>query len=172
LLRLGVAVAVLASVGGGGWLERVRPRIAADLYHKGLARRILVSQTVDALKAPLSGISIDAELNRAALLKLGVPAGAIENFGVANANTRDEAVALRKWAVRNGATRVIVPSEIFSARRVRWIFHRELSGTNVTVEVPSFEPPGYTAGDWWRTESGMIAFQNEVVKYIFYRLNY
>jgi len=31
-----------------------------------------------------------SELNRGILLKLGVPAGAIETFGTANTNTRDE----------------------------------------------------------------------------------
>jgi len=150
----------------------VRPRIAADLYRRGLADRILISQTVDAQHAPVGGIPTDADLNRAALLKLGVPADAVANFGIASANTREEAVALREWAEWNGASKVIIPSEIFGARRVRWIFRRELSGIAVTVEVPSFEPPGYTRGEWWKTEHGVIAFQNELLKYIYYRLSY
>ena len=35
-----------------------------------------------------------SELNRGILLKLGVPAGAIETFGTANTNTRDEPARL------------------------------------------------------------------------------
>jgi uncharacterized SAM-binding protein YcdF (DUF218 family) len=151
---------------------RVRPRIAAALYHQGLAGKILVSQAADALTARKGGIPTDAELNRAALLKLGVPTGSIESFGIANSNTREEAVALREWAERNNASKFIVPSEIFSARRVRWIFRHELSGAAVSVEVLSFDPPDYARKQWWKKESGVIAFQSEIVKYLIYRAYY
>ena len=113
-----------------------------------------------------------SELNREILLKLGVPGGVIETFGTANKNTRDEAVALREWAERNAASAFIIPTEIFPARRVRWIFRREFFGTTVSIEVPSIEPPDYTRRDWWKTEQGLVAFQNEVLKYIYYRLKY
>jgi hypothetical protein len=105
-------------------------------------------------------------------LRLGVPPGAIETFGTANKNTRDEAVALKEWAERNAASSFIIPSEIFPARRVRWIFRREFFGTAVSIEVPAIEPPDYTRRDWWKTEHGLVAFQNEVLKYIYYRLKY
>jgi uncharacterized SAM-binding protein YcdF (DUF218 family) len=150
----------------------VRPLVAADLYGRGLANKILVSQTVDMQQAPVAVSPTDAELSRSALLKLGVPPGAIESFGNANTNTRKEAVAVRQWAERNAASKFIIPTEIFSARRVRWIFKRELSGSGVTIEVPSFEPPDYTRGEWWKAEQGVITFQNELVKYIYYRLKY
>jgi hypothetical protein len=115
----------------------------------------------------------DTELNRTALIKLGVPPRAVENFGTANTNTRDEAVAaLRQWAQRNAASVFLVPSEIFTARRVRWIFNRELSGSAITVQVPSFESAGYTRREWWKTEQGVVAFQNEILKYLYYRLKY
>jgi uncharacterized SAM-binding protein YcdF (DUF218 family) len=155
---------------GGNY--HVRPRFAADLYRRGLANRILVSRTGDRQRAAAGSLPTDAELNRAALLKLGVPPDAVESFGAANVNTRDEAVALREWAERNSGSKVIVPSEIFSARRVRWIFRRELSGSGLAVEVPSFDPPEYNRGDWWKSEKGVLAFQNELLKYIYYRLNY
>jgi hypothetical protein len=83
----------------------------------------------------------------------------------------DEAVALKEWAKRNAASAFIIPTELFSARRVRWIFDRELSGSAVAM-VPSFEPPRYTRREWWKTEEGVIVFQNEFLKYIYYRLKY
>jgi uncharacterized SAM-binding protein YcdF (DUF218 family) len=152
-----------------GGNSQVRPLMAAEIYRRGLAGKILISQTIDSQQ----GISpTDSELNRAALLKLGVPLGAIETFGTANRNTRDEAVALKEWAERNAASEFIIPTEIFSARRVRWIFDRELSGRAMRIEVPSFESPGYKSREWWKTEEGVIAFQNELIKYIYYRLKY
>src|SRR5262249_24616291 len=147
-----------------------RPFVAAELWRRGLADKILISQGSEGLAASMGAIPSDSELNREVLLKLGVPAGAIEKFGTASKNTRDEAVALRVWAERNAASVFIIPSEIFPARRVRWIFHREFFGTAVSIEVPSFDPPGYTRLDWWKTEKGLLAFQNEFLKYVYYRL--
>jgi uncharacterized SAM-binding protein YcdF (DUF218 family) len=155
----------------GGGLE-TRPFEAAELWRKGLADRVLISQGPEDRAASIGAVPSHSELNRAILLKLGVPAGAIDTFGTASKNTRDEAIALREWAERNDASVFIIPTEIFSARRVRWIFCHAFFGTAVRIQVPSVEPREYTRRDWWKTEKGMIAFQNEVLKYIYYRLTY
>jgi uncharacterized SAM-binding protein YcdF (DUF218 family) len=143
-----------------GGNSQTRPPVAADLYRKGLANKVLVSYPSD------------FQLNRAALLRLGVPAGAIETFGKANTNTREEAVGLREWAERNAASVFVIPSEPFMTRRVQWIFRREFSGRRVTIEVQPFDPPGYSPEEWWKTEQGSIAFQNEILKYLYYRWKY
>jgi hypothetical protein len=59
----------------------VRPLLAADLYGRWFANKILLSQTTNVQQTPVTVIPTDTELNRTALLKLGVPAGAIESFG-------------------------------------------------------------------------------------------
>jgi hypothetical protein len=150
----------------------MRPRWAADLYRKGVAKKILISEVDRPQIIIPTGLS-HTELNRAVLLGLGVPPEAVETFGNANKNTREEAVALKHWAERKpGVSAFVIPTELFTARRVRWIFHREFSGGPVEIEVPSFEPPDYTRTDWWRSEQGLISFQNEMLKYIYYRLKY
>ena len=155
----------------GGGLE-TRPFVAAELWRRGLADKILISQGPEERAVSIGAMPSHTELNREILLKSGIPAGVIETFGTANKNTREEAVALREWAERNAASVFIIPTEVFPARRVRWIFRREFSGTTVSIEVPSIEPPDYTRRDWWKTEHGLVAFQNEVLKYIYYRLKY
>jgi uncharacterized SAM-binding protein YcdF (DUF218 family) len=155
----------------GGGLE-TRPFVAAEMWRRGLADKILISQAPEERVISIGAMPSHTELNREVLLKLGVPPDAIETFGTANRNTREEAVALRQWAERNVASAFIIPTEIFPARRVRWIFRREFFGTAVKIEVPSIEPPDYTRRDWWKTEHGLVAFQNEFLKYIYYRLKY
>jgi uncharacterized SAM-binding protein YcdF (DUF218 family) len=155
----------------GGELE-VRPFGAAELYKKDLVTKILVSQVIEGRSSRIGLIPGHSELNRMVLLKLGVPDAAIEMFGQANRSTMDEAAALRDWADRHGASRIIIPTEIFSARRVRWIFNREFAGSSARLAIASFEPPNYTGAEWWKTEAGMIAFQNEIMKYLYYRLKY
>jgi uncharacterized SAM-binding protein YcdF (DUF218 family) len=160
------AVAVL-----GGEIE-VRPFAAAGLYQQGLVKRVLVSSNEERRAAVLGAVQGHTEANRSVLLKLGVPENAIETFGQANKSTRDEAIALRQWAERNGASSIIIPTEVFAARRVRWMFEREFAGQGVRIQVLSLEPPEYTRREWWRTANGLISFQNEVIKYIYYRWEY
>jgi uncharacterized SAM-binding protein YcdF (DUF218 family) len=155
---------------GGGLATR--PFVAAELWQRGLADKILISQPPEERAVKIGATPPHRELNREILLKLGVPAGVIETFGTANKNTKDEAVALREWAERNAASLFIIPTEIFPARRVRWIFRREFFGTTVSIEVPSIEPPDYSHRNWWKTEHGLVTFQNELLKYIYYRLKY
>ena len=160
------AVAVL-----GGGLE-TRPFAAAELYKKGVVSKILVSQVAAEHLSKIGVISGHSELNRNVLRWLGVPDAAIEMFGQANRSTRDEAYALREWADYHHASVIIIPTEIFSARRVRWIFNHEFNGGSAKPEITAIEPREYTRAEWWRSETGLIAFQNEIMKYLYYRLKY
>jgi DUF218 domain len=81
----GDAVAVF-----GGGVES-RPFVAADLYQKGLVKKVLISQLADNPAVTIGAAPGDTESNRQVLLKLGVPAAAIETIGKASKNTRDEA---------------------------------------------------------------------------------
>ena len=159
------AVAVL-----GGDLD-TRPFEAADLYKKGLVPKVLVSQVVEGRASAMGLIPGHSELNRIVLVKLGVPDTAIEMFGEANGSTKDEAVTLRAWADRHDVSRIIIPTESFSARRVRWIFDRLFAGSSVGIEIATIGP-NYTHAEWWNSEAAMIAFQNEIMKYLYYRLKY
>jgi uncharacterized SAM-binding protein YcdF (DUF218 family) len=150
-----------------------RPFVAAELYKKGLVSKVIVSQVAERRASEIDAIIPGhSEVNRRVLLKLGVPDSAIGMFGQANRNTNDEAVALKDWADRHGISRIVIPTEIFAARRVRWMLNREFAGSSVRLEIASFEPRHYTRAEWWKTEAGMIAFQNEIMKYIYYRFKY
>jgi hypothetical protein len=155
----------------GGGLD-VRPFAAAELYHKGLVKKVLVSQVTDGRAVAIGAERGHTEINRQVLLKLGVPADAIETFGSSNRNTKEEALALLEWAQRHGSRVVIVPAEIFQARRVRWAFRHEFVGQPIRAAVLAFDPPQYTRANWWTTERGIVDFQNEILKFIYYRLKY
>lgn len=165
-----VTQADVAVVLGGG--IDVRPFAAAELYRKGLVKKVLVSAVEDDRAAALGAVSGHTEANRRVLLSLGVPAADIETFGSANKSTRDEALALRAWTDSHAVKTLIIPTEIFVARRVRWMFRHEFEERDVRIVVPSFEPPQYTAAHWWAKETGVVAFQNEILKYLYYRLSY
>ena len=159
---------VVVVLGGG---VDTRPFVAAELYKQGFVKKVLVSEVLEMRSSQLLELPGHSERNRLVLQKLGVPDAAIELFGQMNKDTKAEAVALRDWVNRHGVSSIVIPTEIFAARRVRWIFDREFSGSSVRLEVLAFEP-GYTRAEWWKTEAGMIAFQNEIMKYLYYRFKY
>jgi hypothetical protein len=163
------APADVVAVFGGG-LE-YRPFAAADYYHRGLVPKILVSD-VNASRAEALGVlKPHVEANIEVLQKLGVPAAAIEPFGRNLTDTYAEARALHDWAVRTGAHTIMVPTDVFAARRLRWTLHL-VFGNDARILVPAIDPVNYHSDDWWKTPEGLISFQNEVIKYIYYRFKY
>ncbi len=162
----GDAVAIL-----GGGLP-VRPFAAAELYKKGTVKTVVISRVAEDYLAKIGLIPGHTELNRLLLIRLGVPDNVIETFGSANQSTRDEALALRLWATQNGVSRIVIPTELFAARRVRWMFDREFAGSSVRLEVSAVEAASYSRAEWWRSSEGLIAFQNEFIKYLYYRIKY
>jgi uncharacterized SAM-binding protein YcdF (DUF218 family) len=148
---LGPADAV--AVFGGGVADR--PFAAAQYYRQGWVTKILV----------------DEPNSEAVLLKLGIPESAIETFGHALDNTHQEALALRAWAEQHNLYSIIVPTEIFSTSRVRWMLRRAFP-SEVQIRVIALDAPDYRWDDWWCRTQGIAALKNEVIKYLYYKLRY
>lgn len=155
----------------GGGLE-YRPFAAARLYNQGVAPLVLVTQPELPLTARMGLTRPEHIVAREVLLSNGVPASAIQFLGTNVTSTRDEALAFKQWAAQTKAHSVIIPTELFHTRRVRWMFRKALRGTDAEVHPVAVDPPHYTATNWWQTEDGLIAFQNEVVKSLYYLTKY
>jgi len=153
----------------GGRID-VRPFAAADLYRRGFAPRVLISNLVRDLLATMQLWPGQTELTRRLLLKLGVPAEAIVEFGDGVSSTYEEARAILDWTKSSGARAVIIPTDPFPTRRVRWTFQHEAASTGVRVIVHPIQLRAYSVDDWWHDERGLIDFQNEVIKFFYYRL--
>ena len=164
-----VGPADAVAVFGGG--VQGRPFAAAKYYEEGLVKRVALSNVGENPTEKLGVTMSHTAENRAVLLKLDVPEDAISVFGENLANTRMEAAALHQWAKQNDVHSIIVPTEIFSTRRVAWMLHREF-GDDAVIRVVALDPLDYNRTDWWRHESGVVGFQNELIKYLYYRANY
>ena len=148
---LGPADAV--AVFGGGVADR--PLAAAQYYAQGWVTKILV----------------DGSDSEAVLLELGTPGTAIETFGRALGSTYQEALALRAWAEQHNLHSVIVPTEIFSTRRVRWMLRRAFP-SEFRIRVIAVDAPDYRRDDWSCRPQCVWAFKIEIIKYLYYRLRY
>ena len=155
----------------GGGLN-TRPFAAADIYRAGLTKVVLLSEVKPSRVEIAQVVANHNELNRAVLVKLGVPEMAIVTIGKDIINTRDEAAAVSEWVKANGAKKIIVVTENFPSRRVKWVFTRALGRVGakaIVYPVPELE---FDYRRWWDDERGIVGFQNEVLKYLYYRLKY
>ena len=152
----------------GGGFDR-RPRAAAELYGRGLAKQVLIAQVARAATPPAVAASSESARSRAAVIAAGVPAAAIAQLGKDVASTYDEARAAAGWAAASGARRLIVPTDWYHARRVSWVF-RALAPPGVAITVVALPQPGAApvSGDWHNLT--MIA--REAFKYCYYRIRY
>ncbi|HEV2551853.1 MAG TPA: hypothetical protein VGU20_31370 [Stellaceae bacterium] len=164
-----IAPADVVAVFGGGLEDR--PFAAAYYYRKGLVRTVLLSNVHVGPAGHLGAFPTHVVAAREILSKLGVPESAVETFGNDLSNTHDEVLALRAWAEHAGARSIIVPTEIFPARRVRWMLHRVFS-EDMTIRVVALDPLEYRRDDWWQHEEGIVSLQNEILKYLYYRIRY
>ena len=159
----------------GGGLE-TRPFAAAALYQLSTNNyphcKVLLTQPELPLTARMGLTVPEFVIARQVLLSNGVPPTAIQMIGTNVTSTRDEAVAARAWLVTHHASRIIIPTDLLHTRRARWIFQQALRNTGAEVHVTAVELPRYSASNWWSHEEGLIAFQNEVVKSVYYHLRY
>lgn len=155
----------------GGGLD-VRPFAAAELYKQGYAPQVLVAIPPVKRAESMGLVQSHGAHNRAVLLHEGVPETAIVSLGTDLKNTCQEALALREWLKTSQVKRIIIPTEAMHTRRVRWLFDKILADQGVEIIVTRLESPEYNASNWWMSETGLIAVQNEVMKYFYYRLKY
>lgn len=153
----------------GGGIDS-RPEAAAKLYHDGVAPWILYMNVKLAPAQRLGIIPDEAEITRRLLLSNNVPETAIESIGTNVASTFDEACAVRDWAARHHPKSIEIVTDIFHTRRARWVFSKELAGTRLEIHLCGVPTLQYGLDDWWHHEEGVIAFQNEIAKYIYYRV--
>jgi uncharacterized SAM-binding protein YcdF (DUF218 family) len=155
----------------GGGLEN-RPFMAAKLFHAGVAPLILYMDVQPDPVESLGLLPTEKEITRRILLSKDVPAAALLEIGTNVANTFDESRAVRAWVRRTGASTIVITTDLFHTRRARWIFRHELRDTTAKISIVAVDPIRYGLKDWWHHEEGVISFQNEVIKSIYYHLKY
>ena len=155
----------------GGGLEN-RPFAAARLFRAGVAPQVLYMNVQLGPAEELGVVMTESEATRRILLSNGVPELSMTAIGNSVSSTYDESRAVREWVEKTGAKSVVIPTDLFHSRRVRWLFRKQLQCTPAQTYVQAVDPIRYQRTNWWQREEGLIAFQNELIKSVYYRLKY
>jgi uncharacterized SAM-binding protein YcdF (DUF218 family) len=152
---------------GGNYLTRAP--LAASLFKQGWAPKVLVSREPQMLDTSTKTRENFTDITIRILVANGVPRDRIIDFlpGTGVKSTADEARALRLYLNAYPASRILVVTSSFHARRARMALSRAVAqGTQlrvVTVDDPDC-PPAH----WRKTEYCQNQVQREWVKLMFY----
>lgn len=86
-------------------------------------------------------------------------------------STFEEAKALYRWCRVYGAKSVIIVTNPFHSRRVRFVFDKVLKNA-VQVQMATVDYHKFTPSDWWQSEEGLVTFNNEWIKTVYYWMKY
>lgn len=143
---------------------------AAELYGKGMARRVVVSRPVPEpvhLRLADRGIPVvpEEDTHRRILSHLGVPENAVDVLPGRVRNTWDEAGALARY-VGDRPLRVIVVTSPFHVRRATILFGRRLgSAQQIQVVATPYEDFEWR---WWRDTESARAVLLELAKLMYF----
>jgi uncharacterized SAM-binding protein YcdF (DUF218 family) len=157
----------------GSRLER--PLEGVDLYKAGWAPLIVLSpgrpEPAERLvRARGIQFPLESELQRDALIHLGVPASAILADDASVDNTAGEANLLRAMVIARHWHRVIVVTSKYHTRRAGFAFRRGLAGTGATPIMRASRYDPFDPAQWWRNRADVRFGGREWIALILYWL--
>ena len=152
-----------------------RPLEAADLFLKGWAPHIVLTEEVPdpgiaALERRGMGLPTNAEIARDVMVRLGVPAAAIEILPEIHNSTAHEADTFRGTALARRWKRIIVVTSKFHTRRGGFAVRRALKGSGVEVVMRGSSYDRADPHHWWRTRADVRWAASESQKLAAYML--
>lgn len=140
---------------------------AARLYARGFAPLILIARPESPPAAFRGHYPNDADVNIALLRDAGVPGAAIREVRVPGGvtSTLEEGRLLGWYLRRHPVARVTVVTSEYHTRRARWAIRREVGDTDAEIRMSGARDPRFHAGNWWRSEAGLLAYFEEYVKW-------
>lgn len=162
------AIFVLAGARAERWLE------AVDLYHDGVAPRIVLSpgrleEAEMALRARHITFPSDADLARNAILQMHVPADAVSIADGSLDNTAQEAIALHRLAASERWHTIVVVTSKYHSHRAAFAFQREFNGSGIEVVMRTTRYDTSDPAHWWRHRADIRFMVSELGKLVAYR---
>ena len=149
-----------------------RGKEGAKLFFTGFSKRIYCTGENKHEFLRLFDIDLtEAELTTRALKLEGVPDSSIYLIEQGT-STREEAKIVAHHAAAHEFTKVIVVSDMFHTRRIRYVFKPHFSKANIELIIVGAPSLVYNEQMWWANESGLIMVNNEYIKLFYYWLKY
>jgi hypothetical protein len=157
---------VLVQPYGDGRYER-----AAQLYHAGLARSILLVERRPSRLERMGLLTPFETLTQQALAARGVPASAITMIPGRVRTDWQRARCLRGWFEQQPPVRIVVLCDRFGGRKLRYVFDQVLGNAYADrVRVLCLPDRRHDESNWWRQRTAVVDIFDTYVRLAFTRL--
>ena len=154
---------------GGGY---DRGNLAAKLYDAGWAPKIICTGGNALPQLCVFDIdTLESDMARVNLLQLGIPDSLIIMIRMGT-STKEEAKIIFNYCKLNHLKRIIIVSSKLHTYRVNDVFRKKLKEIGVDLIIRGAPSSQFNEMEWWKTEEGLIAINNEWIKTFYYWWKY
>lgn len=162
--------AEVAFVLGGSSMDRGKE--AAKVYQEGWVPQLVTTGENVPSVLEIKGImETEAQITRAQIIASGVHKSVcvIMNKGT---STMEEAHAILYYCDRHGLDKIMIISSNYHLRRINNVFRPMFKEKGIEVVLHGTSSSRYNEMEWWKTEEGLIALNNEYMKLLYYWWKY
>lgn len=87
-------------------------------------------------------------------------------------STFEEAAAILVFCQENNINEALIITSKFHTRRAKSIFKKQFKNQNINIYFSGADSMMYNESEWWKSEYGLIALNNEYVKLFYYFFKY
>lgn len=145
----------------------------AEILQSGFAQKIICpGGNLDLNYLILFGDSIyECDITKKKILQSGVSDSSIVCL-YNGTSTQEEAKAVKVYCLQQHLKSIIVVSTYFHTARVKRVYTKNFAGSEITIIVRGAKSVHYDENLWWKSEEGLIAFNNEWLKTLYYFINH
>lgn len=145
---------------------------AAELYHEGKVQTLVCTGANQSGDMKSLGVdTLESDLTELQLLKNGVPRKDIMKYAIGT-STKEEADFIMEFCIKFDLDEIVIVSSKFHTRRVYQVFDKAFAAKGVEVFIAGASSSGFKELEWWKSEYGLIAVNNEYLKQLYYLIHY
>lgn len=149
-----------------------RGKEGAKLYFTGFSNKIYCTGENKHEFLQLFDIDLnEAEMTARALKLEGVPDSVIFTLPIGT-STHEEAALIAHHSKQKGFKKIIVVSDKFHTRRMRYVLQSHFRKSDVECLIVGAPSLVYNENRWWAKENGLIMVNNEYLKLLYYWIKY
>lgn len=87
-------------------------------------------------------------------------------------STFEEAEAILAFCHENDISEILIITSKFHTRRAKSVFKKQFKNQNISIYFSGANSMVYNESEWWKSEYGLIALNNEYLKLFYYFFRY
>ena len=145
---------------------------AAKLFDAGWAPRIICTGGNEIPMLCVFDIdTLESDMARCNLLQLGIPDSIIVMVRMGT-STKEEFKIIKKFCAEHRYKRIIIVTSKLHTYRVDNVFRNPLHDSDIELIIRGAPSSRFNELEWWQSEEGLIAVNNEWLKTFYYWWKY